>query len=256
MSQPTRNPIQYDDLPADEVMRQLDEAEDAICKVMHEQADQANAIEPIQPESLASLLLVVSAQSTRLNDGQWQFAIETSDGQPVLEAEDHEHGDLNRLTLLAAVRGLEAIDGQSGVTLLSHNRYLIRSLTDSLPRWRRSDFVWDHFGRRVEVQHADLWRRIDHALGIHEVQACLLTTRRVSRPQDESSTQWLRADESERILETTASPNQRARFSKPSNFQPAAGLSGTNRLRDWVLRSAAENHQRSELIAMIDRKPR
>lgn len=126
------------------------------------------------------LLLVVSAQSTSLTDGRWQFVMETTSGQPILEADDAEFGDLNRLTLLAAVRGLEAIDGQAAVTLLSHNRYLIRSLTDSLPRWRRSDFIWDHFGRRVEVQHADLWRRIDRTLSIHDVQACLITSRRIS----------------------------------------------------------------------------
>lgn len=256
MSQPTRHQIQYDDGPTDEVIRRLDEAEDAICKAMHDRANQANAVERIKRESLASLLLVVSAQSTCLKDGRWQFAIETADGQPVLEAEDHEQGDLNRLTLLAAVRGLESIDGHSGVTLLSHNRYLIRSLTDSLPRWRRTDFVWDHFGRRVEVQHADLWRRIDHALGIHEVQACLLTTRRVSRPQDDSSPQWLRTDAAERVVETSAKPKQRFDSFNHPDSKTAAGLSGTNRLRDWVLRSAAENHHRSEMIAMIDRKPR
>lgn len=256
MSQPTRHRIQYDDGPSDEVMRRLDEAEDAICQAMHDRANEAKAAERIQRESLASLLLVVSAQSTRLDDGQWQFAIETADGQPVLEAEDREQGDLNRLTLLAAVRGLESIDGPSEITLLSHNRYLIRSLTDSLPRWRRTDFVWDHFGRRVEVQHADLWRRIDHALGIHEVQACLLMTRRVSRPQDDSGTPWLRTDAAERVLETTAKNKHRVNSRRQRSSLETNGLSGTNRLRDWVLRSAAENHHRNEMIAMIDRKPR
>ncbi|MEM8911106.1 MAG: ribonuclease HI [Planctomycetota bacterium] len=134
----------------------------------------------------STYLLVVSAQSRTLKDGHWQFMIEDQDGQPVLHADDVEFGDINRLTLLAAVRGLEAIDGATTVTLLSHNRYLIRSLTDSLPRWRRSDFVWDHFGKRVEVQHADLWRRIDRTLLIHEVQACLVTTRKLIHPHASS----------------------------------------------------------------------
>jgi ribonuclease HI len=84
------------------------------------------------------------------------------------------------LTLLAAVRGLESLEGPTTVTLLSNNRYLIRSLSKSLPRWRQNNFRWEHFGRRIEVQHAELWRRIDRALGIHRVQACLISTCLVS----------------------------------------------------------------------------
>lgn len=193
--------------------------------------------------NLKSLLLVVSAQSSTLDDGRWQFAIETAGGAPVLEAEDCERGDLNRLTLLAAVRGLEAIDGPSGVTLLSHNRYLIRSLTDSLPRWRRSDFVWDHFGRRVEVQHADLWRRIDHALGIHEVQACLLTARMVSRPADVDPQNSLT------VSSPPAGRSKASRIDSPHD-SPSSPHSG-NRLRDWLLQSAVDTSHRAHRIAMI-----
>ncbi|MCO8120644.1 ribonuclease HI [Stieleria sp. TO1_6] len=130
-------------------------------------------------------LLVCNAHSTTLVDGRWHFTLEAADGELILEADDHEVGDLNRLTLLAAVRGLEAVEGPSGVTLLSNNRYLIRSLSNSLPRWRQNNFMWEHFGRRIDVQHADLWRRIDHALAIHRVQACLVSSCLVSHGQRE-----------------------------------------------------------------------
>ncbi len=134
----------------------------------------ANA--PDSPE----LLLVCEAWSTSLADGRWRFSIESAVGDPVLEAADEEPGDLNRLSLLAAVRGLEAIDGPAAVMLLSTNRYLIRSLAESLPRWRAHDFAWEHFGRVIDIQHADLWRRIDRALRIHRVEACLVSSRLVS----------------------------------------------------------------------------
>lgn len=126
-------------------------------------------------------LIVCEASSTSLTDGRWRFTIEAADGEIILDAEDDEVGDLNRLTLLAAVRALESLDGPSAVTLLSNNRYLIRSLSKSLPRWRQNNFVWEHFGRRIDVQHADLWRRIDHALSIHRVQACLISSCLVSQ---------------------------------------------------------------------------
>ena len=144
-------------------------------------------------------LLVCQAEAASLSEGTWAFTLETADGEPVLAADDVDFGDLNRLTLLAAVRGLESIDGPSSVMLLSNNRYLIRSLGESLPRWRENQFVWEHFGRRIDVQHADLWRRIDRALQIHRVQACLISSRLVSggsssptaRP---ASDRWLRVD--------------------------------------------------------------
>ncbi|NNE01274.1 MAG: ribonuclease HI [Pirellulaceae bacterium] len=135
---------------------------------------------PPATETCSEYLLVCEARSTTLTDGYWRFALETAEGEAVLDAEDTELGDLNRLTLYAAIRGLESIEGPSSVTLLSNNRYLIRSLSDSLPRWRQNDFMWEHFGRRIDVQHADLWRRIDRALQIHRVEACLVSSRLVS----------------------------------------------------------------------------
>jgi len=245
-------------------MQRLEFAERALAAVMDPAPPAAPT--PAAVPNLASLLLVVSAQSTTLDDGRWQFAIETAAGDPVLEAEDCEHGDLNRLTLLAAVRGLEAIDGPSGVTLLSHNRYLIRSLTDSLPRWRRSDFVWDHFGRRVEVQHADLWRRIDHALGIHAVQACLLTARMVSRPDAVTASNSLLIDgpssrpisnqfDNANASNANANPKGDSIRIESTHASDSQSISSAphsgNRLRDWLLQSAVDTSQRAHRIAMI-----
>lgn len=205
---------------------------------------------------LASLLLVVSAQSTSLQDGQWQFAIEHADGTPMLEAGDHEPGDLNRLTLLAAVRGLEAIDGPTEVTLLSYNRYLIRSLTDSLPRWRRTDFVWDHFGRRIEVQHADLWRRIDRTLGIHDVQACLLTARKVSKRKKQVSRRAASGDGESSLRIDAAHAGDSASLPRgphstrgsASEVASVAPAESSDRLRHWLLQSAAWNCRRSAAV--------
>ena len=142
-------------------------------------------------QRFSEYLLVCEAHAQSITRGSWRFTLETVDGTQILDAEDEDAGDLNRLTLLAAVRGLESIEGSSSVTLLSNNRYLIRSLSDSLPRWRQNNFVWDHFGRRIDVQHADLWRRIDRALQIHRVEACLVSTRLVSSGSDESESDEL-----------------------------------------------------------------
>ncbi|MCA9137566.1 MAG: hypothetical protein KDB00_12430 [Planctomycetales bacterium] len=141
-------------------------------------------------------LLVCEAHSRTLTDGRWRFTLETADGELVLDAEDRERGDLNRLTLLAAVRGLESLEGPCSVTLLSNNRYLIRSLSNSLPRWRQNNFQWDHFGRQIDVQHADLWRRIDRTLAIHRVQACLVSSCLVSHGISKFKPQPSKVDDS------------------------------------------------------------
>lgn len=138
-------------------------------------------------EVSSEYLLVCRAQSISLDLGSWQFSLELTNGTSVLEASDEDSGDLNRLTLLAAVRGLEAIDGPSSVTMISNNRYMIRSLSDSLPRWRRNDFAWEHFGQRIAVQHADLWRRVDRAIAIHRVEACLIASRLISNGKGHES---------------------------------------------------------------------
>lgn len=184
--------------------------------------------EAVQFES--KYLLVCEARSSSLNEGSWHFTLETADGTPVFDAGDDEIGDLNRLTLLAAVRGLEAIDGSSDVTLLSNNRYLIRSLSDSLPRWRDNDFVWEHFGRRIDVQHADLWRRIDRALSIHRVEACLISSRLVSAGR--SPHRRLAQPGNESLQLRVDSPHRAAAAPK-SHRQPQ------DQLRRWLLGGSA-----------------
>ncbi|MDB4809674.1 ribonuclease HI [bacterium] len=177
-------------------------------------------------------LLVCQAQSEAFDRGAWSFALETASGESVLQVEDVETGDLNRLTLLAAVRGLESIDGPASVLLLSNNRYLIRSLSDALPRWRDSNFRWEHFGRKMEVQHADLWKRIDRALSIHCVQACLISSKLVSGGQGQRATRhaWGGTDSWDRV-----DPSHQAVESGQK------GMGDRDGLRRWLLDDVARN---------------
>jgi ribonuclease HI len=186
----------------------------------------------------SGLLLVCEAYSESLVHGGWQFTLEHSDGTPVFSAADTDRGDLNRLTLLAAVRGLESIDGPARVTLLSNNRYLIRSLSDSLPRWRQNNFVWEHFGRRIEVQNADLWRRISRALTIHRVEAVLISSRLVSGGVGSGAAATEAAtDAAERPQLRIDPPHPGVR--RPRDRQAAQPTIGQDRLRQWLMGGAA-----------------
>ena len=98
--------------------------------------------------------------------GRWHFVLERLDGPERLEVADSEasvHRD--RLALLAVVRGLEALEQPSQVTLVTTSRYVSRGLRYGLNEWREADYTWEHFGAQRPIRNADLWQRVDRALG-------------------------------------------------------------------------------------------
>lgn len=102
---------------------------------------------------------------------QWRFVLEAVDGSMKLEAADEEpeaRGD--RLDLLAVVRGLEALDQPSRVTLLTPSQYVSRGMRFGLEQWRETDWQWERFGQLTPVKNWDLWQRVDRALNFHEVE--------------------------------------------------------------------------------------
>lgn len=98
----------------------------------------------------------------------WRFVLQSSDGRQRLEAADREPDDRGeRLELLAVVRGLEALDQPSHVTLVTGSRYVRHGLVYGLAEWRENQWRWDRFGEFAPVKNADLWQRIDRALAYH-----------------------------------------------------------------------------------------
>ncbi len=102
--------------------------------------------------------------------GRWRFVLEDLDAGTRLEAGDAELVQApERAALLAVVRGLEALEQPSRVTLVTTSRYVSRGLQFGLSEWRESDYCWEHFGSVQPIRNADLWRRIDHALQFHQI---------------------------------------------------------------------------------------
>jgi ribonuclease HI len=117
-------------------------------------------------------LLFAEATNITESDRQWRFVLQPIGSGERVSADDVESdisGD--RLELLAAVRGLEALEQPSRVTLLSRSKYVRRGISHDMNQWRDSGWRWERFGRLVPVRDHDLWQRLDRALTIHEV-AC------------------------------------------------------------------------------------
>jgi ribonuclease HI len=103
--------------------------------------------------------------------GRWRFVLEDIVTGTKSEASDCEPSDhLDRISLLAVTRGLEALEQPSRVTLITTSRYVARGLQYGLVEWREHDYCWEHFGSIQPIRNADLWRRVDVALRFHEVQ--------------------------------------------------------------------------------------
>jgi ribonuclease HI len=104
-------------------------------------------------------------------DRQWRFVLQPSgDGERIVAFDVEHDADGMRLNLLAVVRGLEALDGPSHVTLWVANRFVRRGILYDLCQWRESEWRWERFGKLVPIRDLDLWKRVDRALDIHEVE--------------------------------------------------------------------------------------
>src|SRR5215204_468482 len=121
---------------------------------------------------VASPHYLLLAESRRRNQqGDWRFVLKTPDGKPQLEASDAEPATgEQRLELLAVVRGLEALDQPSRVTLLTRSTYISRGLNYGLEEWRENDWQWERHGQMVPVKDGDLWKRLDRALNFHRLE--------------------------------------------------------------------------------------
>jgi ribonuclease HI len=115
--------------------------------------------------------LLHSEAREKNRQGQWRFVLQAADGSAKFEAADLEPGVTGeRLELLAVVRGLEALDQPSRVTLFTPSRYVRGGIAYGLDDWRANDWTWERFGQTVPVKNRDLWKRFDHATRLHEVE--------------------------------------------------------------------------------------
>lgn len=118
-----------------------------------------------QPRQQPDSRRVIESQGSR-----WYFRIQTDDGQVWLEASDIEVGiSRERLELLAVVRGLEAFDQPSQITLVTANPQISRSVRQGLDYWRDRNWMWERFGEKVPMTNRDLWQRVDRATKIHTI---------------------------------------------------------------------------------------
>ena len=116
-------------------------------------------------------LLFTDADGRSCEAAKWRFVLQPiGGGARIVAADAEDDADNMRLALMAVVRGLEALDGPSRVTLLVANRFVRRGIRRDLALWKERGWRWERFGQLVAIRDLDLWKRIDRALAIHEVE--------------------------------------------------------------------------------------
>lgn len=126
----------------------------------------------MQPTS-PHFLLFAAATRHACQLGRWRFVLAPiGAGQRMVAADCEPDMDRNRLELLAVVRGLEALEQPSHVTLLTRSRYVRRGIGHDLCHWREANWRWESFGKLVPIRDLDLWQRVNRTLAFHEIE-CL-----------------------------------------------------------------------------------
>ena len=103
--------------------------------------------------------------------GGWGFLlrVKTSAGPQEKEASGAEPDTTNnRMELMAAIQGLEALSRPCAVRLVSDSQYVVKGLMEWLPGWKRKN--WKK-ADGAPVMNADLWQRLDAAARPHRVKA-------------------------------------------------------------------------------------
>ncbi len=77
------------------------------------------------------------------------------------------HTTNNRMELMAAIAGLEALTRPCSVRLTTDSRYVLDGIQSWLPAWKRNGW---RTAARKPVKNIDLWQRLDTASARHEIE--------------------------------------------------------------------------------------
>ncbi len=103
--------------------------------------------------------------------GGWAFLLRHPASGKELECSGAERETTNnRMEMMAAIRGLEALNRPTRVELVTDSVYVGRGITRWLPKWKANG--WRRHARKktADIKNEDLWRRLDELLSQHRVE--------------------------------------------------------------------------------------
>jgi ribonuclease HI len=99
--------------------------------------------------------------------GGWGVLLEFRGLEKELFGGEREPTTNNRMELMAAIKGLEALKKSSTVCLHTDSTYVQKGITEWLPSWKKRNWMT---ASRSPVKNKDLWIRLEAAMQRHKVQ--------------------------------------------------------------------------------------
>jgi ribonuclease HI len=78
-----------------------------------------------------------------------------------------EHTTNNRMELMAAIKGLQALSRSCEVVLYTDSQYVKKGMSEWLKTWKIKGWV---NSKKEPVKNVDLWQQLDQLASIHQVQ--------------------------------------------------------------------------------------
>ena len=73
----------------------------------------------------------------------------------------------NRMELMAAIKGIEALNRDTSATLTTDSKYVMQGITEWISGWKKNGW---RTAAKKPVKNKDLWQRLDKALDGHDVE--------------------------------------------------------------------------------------
>jgi ribonuclease HI len=99
--------------------------------------------------------------------GGWGAVLRYGDAVKEILGGEASETTNNRMELMAAIRALECLTRPSLVTLHTDSSYLQNGIRTWMAKWKRNGWITTD---RKPVKNADLWQRLEAAIGQHQVE--------------------------------------------------------------------------------------
>lgn len=97
--------------------------------------------------------------------GGWGALLRYGDAEKELFGGEHDTTN-NRMELMAVIKGLEALNRASSVTVTTDSKYVKNGITEWIHNWKRNG--WKTAAKKP-VKNEDLWRELDYMVAKHQV---------------------------------------------------------------------------------------
>ena len=98
--------------------------------------------------------------------GGWAALLRFNKAEKIISGAEEETTN-NRMELMAAIHGLEALSRECAVKLTTDSKYVMQGITSWLSTWRGNNW---RTSQKKPVKNVDLWQRLDSSAQKHQVE--------------------------------------------------------------------------------------